>query len=127
MNSTTTRRTSKAIEISGAELVHLNVSAPAEYDEAEHRGESWANELISYAQLEDLYAPDYDGTTSGDSKGINILLTITEQNKLIEAAKQLGCEVWVARTEMTSGIYGDSQQSIKLAQLDCDTFFWIEN
>lgn len=64
------------------ELTIINVFAPSEYDEDDHAGDTWANVLCTRAanaaiaeNLDgDVYAPDYDKTTCGDTRGINVLI-----------------------------------------------------
>jgi hypothetical protein len=118
----------KAVEFDAEDILILDIFAPAEYDDADYGGDTWANQVCS-GFGHTLYATDYDGTTTGDPKGINVLILRADLEAWEESCDGLGCEfspVW----DVASGHYGDGNwNGVDLAV--CETrrgtkYFWFE-
>ena len=114
----------KAYQFDLEDLLVLNIFPPSEYDENEYGGDTWANQVCS-GFGDTLYAPDFDGTTSGNPNGINVLILRSDLGAWETSCKDLGCEieyVW----EVKPGHFGDGNWSgMDLAQTD-SKFYWIE-
>lgn len=105
------------------ELVVINCLEPAQHD----RDGEWANSLCNAAcQLgAELYAPDYDGTTGGDTSGINVLIPEEDLGIWFKAADQIGARVYTCDLPIEAGIFGDSNQTQELIEGKDGSFYWV--
>jgi hypothetical protein len=124
-NTKETARKAEGFVLDAEDLLVINIEAPAQYDENDYAGETWANEICS--GFDTLYAPDFDGTQSGNQKGINILILRADLEAWEQSAKDLGCDydlVW----DVEAGHYGDANWGgVDLYENKRDDkFLWVE-
>jgi len=108
------------------DIIILNIQAPAKYDDAEYGGETWANQVCSGAP--EYNAPDYNGTTGGDRRGINVLIRRGDLEWWEDSAKGLGCETEI-EWQVEDGHYGDGNYEgvdiVSVPGSDSEVY-WIE-
>lgn len=120
-----------AVKLQLSELVLIDILPPVDYSEDDHGGESWGNQLCSGA-VDDtpLYAPDFDGTYSGDARGINVLVLRSDLEWWINSAKALGCECQL-HDAIADQHYGDNHWSgidlVSVPGLSGTEVYWISN
>ena len=105
------------------ELAVLNILPPDDIDEFG----GLANALIDEAGDESLLsAPDYDGTTGGNTNGINVLIERDDLESWEAICGRFGCASSVAEIEVQIGRYGDGHWAGVTIATDGDRFYWIE-
>lgn len=116
--------TVSGIFIDAADLVIVDVFPPENYDANAFAGETWANQVLS-GMNDLLCCSDYEGTTTGDPDGINILILRDNLEIWEFAANEIGAELIVSDVPVSGGVYGDSGYTIKLFECDGE-FIWVE-
>jgi hypothetical protein len=115
-------------ELQEGEVTHIDIFPPSrEWEEDAHGGESWANELCHLATVnrDTLYAPDYDGTTTGDSKGINVLILTADLPYWEAACREIGCEWEIQDDDPGTAHYGDGHWAGVDLAIVGPTIYWI--
>jgi len=110
-----------------SDLQIINIYKPDNYSEEANGGESWANAVVNEARFLGavLYQPDYEGTTDGNQKGINVLILCSDLEVWEKACDSWDAEIEETGLEVTAATYGDSQDSSELlVNAIGDTAYW---
>lgn len=90
----------------------------------------WANNLVDAVREinpEIMFAPDYDGTTSGDTSGINVLILESDLTFWLDACDANDLDATKSNIKVTAGHYGDGGwPGVDLEEDGNGNLIWIE-
>ena len=106
-----------------AELCLINVTSRI-------GGSDWANEILDAVREikpNVSFAPDYDGTTTGNPDGINVLILAADLQLWIDVIAANEADVEKSALEVTAGHYGDGGWAgVDLVETEDGSLQWIE-